>query len=258
MFYIVQILETSKFNNFLIYSQSLITLNELIGVYVNSKVNIHEEREKLPDLTYKMLEILLKIYEFIPLKLDKKESRFSNGQFDPCYHKLNDHLFSSDLEFDFLTRGLKKIPNDFESFFLFNSFARNVLEHHKHNISCMGEGSVNENITSLNYRLSIVQNTSRAYKFLYENFIKEPRKIDKRIIIEKNDNLIYLWMYIDTRTVSNIISRINKLFLEGYEILRNMINESHGEMFSGNKKQNYLRVVDFWAKSIENSRTTSK
>jgi hypothetical protein len=249
----MDVLSPFKFNGFTIYTQTLISLNDLVREFKITKINIHEEREKLPKLTYKMLEILLKIYELVPLKFDKSKSLIKESEFYPFFKSLEDHMFSNDLEFDFLTEGLENLTHKNKHFFLYNFFARNVLEHHKHNIRCMGEGTVNENITSLNYRLSIVKGTSWWYDYLNKTFENESQIMKGKIRIEPSHNVYYLWMHIDIRFISDLVNNINRLFLNGYEIILQYLDSSKEKKVNGFPKANYINVINYWINELNES-----
>ena len=248
----IQSMSINEFNGILIYAQTLVSLNRMVEKQNKQQVNIHTDRELVSIITYQFLEILLKIFELIPLKIDYTNTTMQNKDIDLVFKELEDHFFSDNISLNQIRDKLKKVTTRYQAFFFFNSIARNVLLHHKHDIHAMDESSTGEYIVSIRYRITIEKGGSKAIRF-FEKIFGNYSKVEilkERITVEKSSNKYYLRMNLDFNHVKSIVNEINDLFLSGLDELAIDISNSNESSIDNSSKERYIGLIEYWKQTI--------
>jgi hypothetical protein len=251
-----------RFDNLTIYIQTLIALNNQFSILRSVRANIHNQREKLPEISYNMTEILLKIHNLIPLKVNLKKSKLSESELTVEFMELKEQLFYKDVKIDYLTDQLQRISKKHKAFFFFNHFARNVLLHHKHGIRQVGSTALDTMLTSLDFRLNITKHISKAIGFFNITFVKKEVDTDKIIInrylmnqikIESLVDSYYMEMTLSYRLINQITNEINDAFIFCLNKLEKDLMIIQEDSIFDYPVKYYLLNIKYWKKALLNS-----
>jgi hypothetical protein len=218
------VINSGKLNALGSYRSSLVDLIESLNKFNSQKIDPIYDRELFIRMCYDWQEkIMLKIYEFLPVKIDiKKAKTIINNDMNIILDPV-DNLFSQSLNIPLITDKLKTLINEeYWDLFVFNYFLRNAILHNRHHMVYVGTlATPNIDVMKMQVRLS------REYKNLKQNelllsaigtswkgFISSSLFVSKDEV--SKDTFIHLTINVDK--VCNLVGEITYIYIKTLNI----------------------------------------
>ncbi|MDY0277550.1 MAG: hypothetical protein RBQ97_05660 [Acholeplasma sp.] len=249
------------------YWISLVDMIESLNNFNTQNINPIYDRELFIKMCYDWQEkIMLKIYEFLPVKIDiqKAETITSNDMniiLDPV-----DNLFSRNLDISMLTDKLKNlITEEYWDLFIFNYFLRNAILHNRHQMVYVGTlATSNIDVMKMQVRLSIKNRLSKQY-VLVLNAIGTSWNgfISNSLFVSKNETSkdVFIHLTIKVDKVRNLVGEISYIYVQSlHSVLEEVIHLSEYEIetnFRELTRLDLVKTISSWIDKIPRIYTRS-
>lgn len=249
------------------YWSSLVDLIQSLNKFNSQKINVFDERELFVRMCYDWQEkVMLKIYEFLPIKIDIKKAKTIIDKDMSIILDPVDNLFSPSLDMPLITDKLGNLVNaEYWDLFVFNYFLRNAIYHNRHHMVYIGTlATPSIDVMKMQVKLSREDKSFKQNELLLKAIGTSWNGfISSSLFVSKDDTTheTFIHLTINVEKVCNLVGAIADAYINSLnEVLEQILVSSENDIktnFQNIAKSSLVKTLSSWIDKIPRIYTRS-